>query len=437
MALGRTAKRWLLLLVGLPIVAVTLVVVADLIPDRYVTDRLVDAIAAGELDARPYTVGASGAQVDKFSECKRLTVGLGAPPGMGTVESAISSPTLGPCPTAIPKLLGWSNGEGLERSYDYFRYWNGSTVVLRPAVAAVGVTGTRVLAAAALALVIWAWASRVGRMIGRIAPTLFVAVLVLTTDAIDLPGALVHAIGMVVTFGAAAAVVWWLSADASPGTYAAAAFGAGAASQFFGDLTNPDASWAILIMSAAIVASVLPIRSAAARVAAAGVAWIAGYAWIWVSKWVVAAVVLGYDAVRSDVVDKAEERLGGDAEGYDDGLAAGLSGAWRVWIDQPLMPWALVGLVVVAIIVVIRRREAVSTWPYRLMLGSAAIIPPVWHLVLRNHTTVHSFFTYRSFAVAFGIILVAATARLASQPRGDELLDRTPGQNLVAEANRG
>ncbi len=40
------------------------------------------------------------------------------------------------------------------------------------------------------------------------------------------------------------------------------------------------------------------------------------------------------------------------------------------------------------------------------------MIPVVWHLVLRNHTSVHSWFTYRSFAVAFGILLMALTARI-------------------------
>ncbi len=45
------------------------------------------------------------------------------------------------------------------------------------------------------------------------------------------------------------------------------------------------------------------------------------------------------------------------------------------------------------------------------MLGAAAMIPPIWHVVMRNHTAVHFWFTYRSFAVAFGIVLMAATAR--------------------------
>jgi hypothetical protein len=38
---------------------------------------------------------------------------------------------------------------------------------------------------------------------------------------------------------------------------------------------------------------------------------------------------------------------------------------------------------------------------------------------MRQHTVIHSWFTYRSFPVAFGIILLALTARL--EPRSSEV----------------
>jgi hypothetical protein len=122
------ALRWAALVLGLPVAALALVVLADAIPDRFVADELHEAIVTGQLDSNSYGVGYTGGQLDGFSECKRLTVGLGALPGTGTFESAVRSPTLGSCETAVPKLLGWASGEGLTRSYDYFRYWNGSAV---------------------------------------------------------------------------------------------------------------------------------------------------------------------------------------------------------------------------------------------------------------------------------------------------------------------
>ena len=410
-----TVARWAALLVGLPLLALALVVLADAIPDRFVIYRLRDAIEAGELDEDSYGVGYTGGQIDGYSECKRMTVGLGAPPGMGTLESAVRSPTLGPCETVVPKVLGWVNGDEMTRSYEYFQYWNGSAVLLRPAVAAVGVAGTRLLAAAAVAAGLGVLIWRVARTVGGISAGLLAAPLLLTTDFIDLPGALVHAIGMIVALTGAALLLWLVRPDTGPSTYGAAAFACGAASQFFGDLTNPDAAWALVVAGSAMLAvGAHGTGPAVRRVVAATAGWIGGFAWIWFSKWVIAALVIGYDTVRFVVTNKTEERLTGDVDGTDPSVTSGLSAAWRVWRDQPLTTLALVALGIVALVAMIRSRDLGSTWRARLLLASAATIPLVWHLVMRNHTGVHFWFTYRSLPVAVGIVLMAATARLVA-----------------------
>ena len=193
------------LLLGLPLAALTLVVLIDAIPNRLVTEPIYDAIVDGTMTQSSYSVGFTGGLIDEFSECKRMTVGLGAPEGMSTFESAVRSPTLGPCETAVPKIKDWAQGDGpLVRSYDYYLYWNGSTVLLRPTVAAFGVAGTRLAAAMALIAVTIACAVTLGRRVGRGAAAMLLAPLLLTTDYIDLPGALVHAIGMIVALGGAA-----------------------------------------------------------------------------------------------------------------------------------------------------------------------------------------------------------------------------------------
>jgi hypothetical protein len=393
-----------------------LVVSADAIPDRFVGYRLRDAIVTGQLDERSYGIGYTGGQLDGYSECKRITVGLGAS-GAGTLESAIRSPTLGPCETAVPAVLRWADGGGWTGSYDYFRYWNGSTVVMRPAVAVVGLTGTRLLAALALAIVVVGWFLGARRLVGTLASTLLLAPLLLTTDFIDLPGALVQAIGMIVGVGAAALFLRFVPPLSSRQTFAAGAFACGAASQFFGDLTNPDASWALVVSAAAMVAlGPGSAGRALGRVGAAALGWIAGFVWIWCAKWALAVMVVGYDSVRFVVTNKAEERLSGQVDGTDSPTFSGVTAAWRAWSDQPLTTITVLSLGVVAAVVMLRRGDVRSSWTARLLLASGAVIPLAWHLVLRNHTTVHFWFTYRSFAVAYGIVLMAAAAPLTSAP---------------------
>ncbi len=418
----RTLARGVAMLIAFPLLALMLVVAADLIPDRMVVSRMHTEIVEGKLDDNSYSVGNTGGTVDGHSECKRMTVGLGAPAGMNDFESAVWSPTLGSCEEAVPKIREWDQGEGLSRSYYYFRYWHGSAVVLRPSVAVLGVSGTRLLAAGVLAAAAIALALGLARRVGRRASALFMAPLLLTTDYIDLPGALVHAIGMIVTVGGAVAVLRYLRSDSSVATYGFVAFALGGAFNFFADLTNPDAAWALVVAVSAVVAvGAGPIGTAATRTAAAAVGWIIGFAWIWVSKWVVASFVVGYSTVRNVVRYQAEERLGGDAAGMGDSRLAGFRSAWGEWLNEPLIPLLVPLLIVAAAMVMWQRRDLATTWQRRLLLGAPAAIPFGWHLAMRQHTFVHGWFTYRSFAMAFGIVLLAATARLSLPgPSADE-----------------
>jgi len=409
----------------MPLLALLLVISGQLFPDGRVEREMYLAVRDGSLEADSYQIGYTGGVLDGHSECKRMSVGLGAPAGMGVVESAIRSPTLGACESAVPKLLAWADGEALTKSYEYFRYWNGSAVLLRPSVGFVGVAGSRLLAAVALAIAIVGLAAALARVAGRAAAAVALAPLVLTTDFIDLPGALLQAIGMIVALASAALILWFLRAESSPGTYASVGFAAGGAFLFFADLTNPDAAWTLAAGCAAVLAvSAARFADAAIRVAAVTVAWIAGFAWLWMTKWIVASFVYGFDGVRSAIVNQADERLNGDADGIGTSRFAGFTRAWNEWWNEPLVTVVVLGAIVAAVVIAVRRGDIAATWQRRLLIASPAVIPFVWHVVMRQHTYIHGWFTYRAFAVALGIALLGLTARLRepvpSQIEGDQ-----------------
>jgi hypothetical protein len=399
----------------MPLLALALVVGVEVAPDGPVIRAMYEAVRDGSLESDSYQVGYTGGTLDGHSECKRMSVGLGAPPDMNAFESAVRSPTLGSCEVAVPKLMAWAQGEQLSRSYDYYRYWHGSSVLLRPSVVFFGVDGTRLLAAASL-VIVTVWLARLlAGAAGRAAAAVFLTPLLLTTDFLDLPGALVHAIGMIVAIGAAALLLRFLRPDSSTELFAAAGFAAGGTFLFFADLTNPDAAWALAATSAAVVA-VADTRSGTAlrRVVATSVGWIAGSVWLWAAKWLVASLVLGFGTVLDVVRFQTEERLAGDADGLGDSQFDGLRQAWGQWWDNPLTGLVVAALLVVTAVVVWRRRDLGETWPRRLIVAVPAVIPLVWHAVMRQHTFVHGWFTHRSLAVAFGILLLALTARVPS-----------------------
>ena len=91
----RSIGGLVLLLVALPIVGLVLVVLADAIPDRPIARHLGTEILNERLTTEDYGTALTGHQIDRFTDCIGITIGLGSPPGTNTIESAISSPTSG------------------------------------------------------------------------------------------------------------------------------------------------------------------------------------------------------------------------------------------------------------------------------------------------------------------------------------------------------
>ena len=400
------AGRMLVAALAMPLLAFVLVVVADAVPDRWVLDNLHEATVSEGLDTNSYDRGYAGGLTDGFSECKRLTIGLGDLPGVHPVESALLSPTLGGCDVAVPKIIGWAEGDGLVRSYDYPRYWNGSAAVFRPLVATVGVAGTRVLAVICIAAITTLYAAVLRRRFGTPVAAVVLFPLLLTTDIIDLPGALLHALAWVVAL-AAASVLLLLPSETSDGAVAWWSFVAGGVFVFFADMANPELAWSLAVASIALTAADrLPALRALRRTAAAAAAWFAGFAWLWFTKWPIAASVVGFERMWDDVTGQIDERLGGEVDGVSPSALDALDRVLTAWWDVPLTPIVIPALVAAVIAVVVRssggQPGGVSVGS-RLVVLLPATIPLLWYVMLRNHTYVHFWFVYRSLAVVAAI----------------------------------
>ncbi len=98
---------------------------------------------------------------------------------------------------------------------------------------------------------------------------------------------------------------------------------------------------------------------------------------------------------------------------------------WDYWIGHvPTARAVLVGVVVVVLVAVLaglrRSRRAVVAGA---VVSAAGLVVPFWYQILRNHSQIHAFFTYRSITVALGLL---AFAWLAAS--------HAPGPAAVAEA---
>lgn len=140
------------------------------------------------------------------------------------------------------------------------------------------------------------------------------------------------------------------------------------------------------------------------------VSWFMGYALTWISKWLIAAAVLGirYFWRTMSVV---QYRLEGSEEEPLDRLGTIRKNlkAWMNVQEDGIITWSkvvlLILIVAVALIIWKKLKDMRTIGAYVPILFVAAY-PYIWYLVMSNHSQIHYWFTYRAQLVAlFGVLM--------------------------------
>lgn len=132
-----------------------------------------------------------------------------------------------------------------------------------------------------------------------------------------------------------------------------------------------------------------------------GVSWLLGYTATWISKWIIASVILKQNVIKF-AVNQILLRTGGS---QDEVLNIKQIISKLLSIMFPGNTSILLALVfIVWIVIFIRKhkpiKELISLSPLLLV----ALLPFVWFLVLQNHNQHHAYFTYRILMISvFGL----------------------------------
>ena len=140
------------------------------------------------------------------------------------------------------------------------------------------------------------------------------------------------------------------------------------------------------------------------------ITWGIGYAGMWLTKWLMASIVLGRN-VMPYVKENLEERINGEIGiGFWDYLQGALDRNVKT-----LMPWGLgAGGVFAALVIVFACLYMCYVYKKKtvrknviLIYAALAVIPFVRFLVLHNHSYLHFFFTFRVLgAVILALVLI-------------------------------
>ena len=149
----------------------------------------------------------------------------------------------------------------------------------------------------------------------------------------------------------------------------------------------------------------------------ASLSWFSGYALTWISKWLLATVLLGvrYFWRTMDII---QYRLEGSEEEPLDRIGT-IQRNLKAWLnvqDGGVISWSKIALLIIIIalaLIIWRKLKDWRTIGAYLPMLIVTLYPYVWYLVMSNHSQIHFWYTYRAQLVALfgGLVFLASILR--------------------------
>lgn len=290
-----------------------------------------------------------------------------------------------------------ANGPDGMGSTAYFRYWHGHQVIVKPLLLFCTYMDIRVINMLGQgALLLWLILLMTKRGLGRYVPAFGLAVAALTPWVLPL---CMHysACYYVMLLGVCALLRW--PDVVGRGLGAAAYFMLiGMATNYFDLLTYPLITFGFPFVFWVLLAEREPGFGGGLKpglLLRCGGAWLFGYAGMWVMKIVLVALLTTEPAWQVTWA-QVTLRTVGEHLSPPDALLRNLGVYWR-------KPFKLagIGIAVWAAVEAVRTRGRKQPMKGRMaaLLAAVALLPPVWYLLIVNHSDVHYFFTHRALGV--------------------------------------
>ena len=143
------------------------------------------------------------------------------------------------------------------------------------------------------------------------------------------------------------------------------------------------------------------------------VSWCIGYVGMWASKWIIAAILTGENAIE-DAIERIKYRSGYSQDyTYFDVVKLNLS-MYNAKVQTKVLLIAVICLAAYIIALVIKnyKNKKHITFDTKLLPNMGVILfvtiyPLIWYFFTTNHSNNHNYFTYKELAISvFGILMI-------------------------------
>jgi hypothetical protein len=344
--------------------------------------------------------------VDYFDECIAATVGLGPQAdGESLIARSFLSPDIGSCSAFHDYRNGRYEGQ------NYWRFWHGYQIFLRPLLFFFDLGQIRFISFAAFVCLAGFFVLRIARF-SQVCAAATIAAL-LCVPAANQVALFPHMAIWAMSFSMSA----WLLRPSSPADSEIRTrvvfLGSGMLCSFLSFFIVPLLSLTIPLLALYWKGEFAPGNN---RLTLRGISilstiWLTGYATCWASKWILAACLLGGGAVTEQLSAVMRYRLG-TGPGPADAPHLSISPVRSILLNVRAC-WY--GCWIVGALLIVRFRpllRAARSWKHRTIAGFAVpgtlfAMPIAWLLVVEEHSILHAWFVGQIYFTSFALLIAA------------------------------
>jgi hypothetical protein len=429
--LARTSVVSGAIVLGCFLPALSLIIVSNLLPSDVIKRNVLSSLSPNNKEQNSMF---PNLKLDHFTECIFVTTGMRSKSLADRSDSslkrafidAVTSPTLGNC-----EQITASGNSG----WDYFRYWHGAQIIVKPILL---VTTVSVLRAIVFAVFIFTSILLVITIGVRVSwlTSVVVAIIISFSPLYSQLFLITHASSWIIGFVGATLILRsrCFSFDAKVVHLVIV----GVLVAYFDLFNNPIVAPTAVLFAITLVRwrdeKGADFREAALCLAA----WFMGYGGLWVLKWAAAAAVLGIRPVSDDVFDQIFYRLSGQVRWLEEDVST-----WNSVSENFLLVAHVVFVSIVLSLLVaapsLRRgwREvalrAVTSWKLSFQMLGIGLIPAVWIAIVQSHSLAHKWFvapvlcwTMMSLPISIQILVGTPARKAANQPSAVRVSSAAP-----------
>lgn len=299
---------------------------------------------------------------------------------------------------------------------NYPRYWHGYLVWLKPLLSIMNMGEIRILMMGIQFILLVSVLIELGRQMGGRLLWAF-AVSVLCMNPISM--ALSMTFSCVYTILLVAVYVMMRRKLYMSDKYWKLFLWIGISTAFFDLLTYPLAALGIPLVLLIMLGNGT-LKDNMKRLAGSTLSWCAGYAGMWSGKWIVASVITGDNIIKNGI-DSVLYRASGDSVAEagvsSDSAIAVILINFRQLVNVPFV-CALVIAVSVILTMAAQGRLRIERDRARMLpVSIVALYPLLWYAIIKNHSMVHSWMTYRSLSVTICVVAIMVLGLMGEDKR--------------------